>query len=110
MQRPTSVIMGEACPSGSLPASGRVFCISAVFVVGCAALFLCELGGFRVFDQSMWGIHSKESGILSPPEMLIFFGNIAFGIGAGIAALASAVAWFVQYFRHPHTGQGSPPR
>lgn len=79
---------------------GRVFCISSLVFVGCAVLFLCELEGFRVFDRSLWGIHSKESGIISPPEMLIFFGGIALGIVAGIVASVSAVAWLVRHLRH----------
>ena len=87
------------------PACGRVFFISAVVFAGCVAFFLCELEGFRVFDQSMWGIHSKESGITSPQEMLVFFGGIALGIIAGIVALVSTFVWI--YLRLHHASKGS---
>ena len=83
------------------PKWGRVFCVSSVVFAGCAALFLCEMEGFRVFDRSLWGIHSKESGFISPSEMLIFFGGIALGIVAGIVTLASALVWLVQHFWYP---------
>ena len=81
-------------------ASGRVFLISAIVFVGCAALYLCELQGFRVFDPSMWGIHSKESGIVSPPEAFVFLGGIALGIIAGIVTLVSAFVCIYQHFHH----------
>ena len=48
----------------------------------------------------MWGNHSKESVILSLPEVLIFFGIIAIAIVAAIVALASAVIWLIQHFHH----------
>jgi len=80
----------------------RTFSISLTVFTGCAALFLCERHGFRVFDQSMWGIESKESVILSPIEIFVLFGSIALGTVAGIVASVSVVMWLVQLFRPAH--------
>ena len=90
---------------------GRAFCVSLMVFTGCAALFFSYQHGFRVFDKSMWGIQSKESVILSPEELLVFFGSIAIGIIAGIVAFAAAVTWLVRLFRPCILRvQAEPPR
>ena len=102
MNESQTVLLDSTLTVTSTPrmTSGRLFFIGAVLFIAASVLFLCEQQGFRVIDDSMWGIHSKESGFLSLPEMLVVFSVIGLGIIGGIVALISSVIWLVQHFRH----------
>jgi hypothetical protein len=91
-------------PTADAFPSGRLFCAAFAVFVLCAGLLLAYQHGFRVFDGTMWNAQSKESVILSIPELLVFFGCIALGIISCAASLVAAIIWLVQHLRHaPNT-------
>jgi len=60
----------------------------------CWALFSAEKKGFRVFDHGFgWHPVSKESVILSPLELLVFFGSLALGAVSGLVVVISLLVW-----------------
>ena len=82
----------------------RVCLTSAAVFVACAVFVFCHSLGFRVFDDSVWDIHTPESGLCSLPEGVVFFGSIYLGFMAGVIALTSLVLWLVErlirFFHH----------
>ena len=73
--------------------------VSLLVSVVSLAIYAAEMRGFRVFDDGFgWHVRSKESAILSIPELLVFFGSLALGTICGLVALVSAAMWLKQRF------------
>jgi len=86
--------------SESSPANGRTVCISTAVFAVCLALYLAELHGFRVFDESARRTGSGEPVIPSPLEILTLLGMISVGVSSGLVALFSSGIWLTGQLRH----------
>jgi hypothetical protein len=87
--------------NGSQSSNSRTFWISSGIFAACLALYIAELHGFRVFDESVRGtVAFGEPVIPSPLEIVTLLGAIAIGVSSGLISVVSSIIWLVRHLRH----------
>ena len=103
--------MTNETEDGSLADGGGSIWISATIFAACAALYIAEQNGFRIFEANVIASEAGDAAVPSPLEVLTVLGTTSVGVCAGLVACISTVGWLVRRVRqliaHAHSDSHS---